>query len=67
MSTAEYQPCWICVEQEVAKLISLSIDLGIEPKTRDDVRNMIRMCDFSSINEDPIFTENVIDAYLTAA
>lgn len=55
------------MEQEVAKLISLSIDLGIEPKTRDDVRNMIRMCDFSSINEDPIFTENVIDAYLTAA
>ncbi|MDF1539494.1 MAG: hypothetical protein P1Q69_11395 [Candidatus Thorarchaeota archaeon] len=67
MSTASYDPCPLCVELEVAKLLSSSIELGIEPKTREDVLNLIRMSNYSSLNEDIIFIESVIDAYLDAA
>lgn len=52
------------MEIEVAKLISLAIDLGIEPKNREDVWNLIRISDYSSVTEDMMFIENVIDAYL---
>ena len=67
MSTTRYEPCILCVELEVARLLSLSIDLGIEPKTREDVLNLIRMFDYSSLNEDRNLTESVVDAYLNAA
>lgn len=67
LGLAEYKPCWLCVEQEVARLLSVSLDLGIDPKTRDDVRNLIRVNNYSSLNEDIVFIENVIDAYLDAA
>ena len=67
LSIVEYKLCWLCVEQEVAKLLSVSYDLGIDPKTRDDVRNLIRISNYSSLNEDILFTENVIDAYLDAS
>ena len=67
LSIVEYKLCWLCVEQEVAKLLSVSYDLGIDPKTRDDVRNLIRISNYSSLNEDILFIENVIDAYLDAA
>ncbi|MHA2424989.1 MAG: hypothetical protein ACXAEF_09395 [Candidatus Thorarchaeota archaeon] len=63
----EYIPCKLCVDQEVARLLSLSMDLGIEPQSREDVRNMIRMFDYSSLKEDKTFVENIIDAYLDAA
>ncbi|MFW9910563.1 MAG: hypothetical protein ACFFEF_18555 [Candidatus Thorarchaeota archaeon] len=64
MSVISYEPCLLCVEIEVAKLISLAIDLGIEPKNREDVWNLIRISDYSSVTEDMMFIENVIDAYL---
>ena len=66
MSTASYVPCLICVEMEVAKLLSLSIDLGFEPETREDVLNLIRMSDYSSTNADPNLIQDVVDAFLAA-
>ena len=67
MVAVEYVPCKLCVEQEVARLLSLSMDLGIDPQTKEDVRNMIRMFDYSSLKEDKEFVEDIIDAYLNAA
>ncbi|MHA1908341.1 MAG: hypothetical protein ACW98Y_13665 [Candidatus Thorarchaeota archaeon] len=67
MSVVEYVPCELCIEQEVARLLSLSMDLGIDPQSRDDVRNMIRMFDYSALKEDKTFVEDIIDAYLNAA
>ncbi len=67
MSVSKYQPCTLCVQLEVNKLLSLSMDLGIEPKTREDVLNLIRISDFSSMNEDLIFIEEVIEAFMQAA
>ena len=67
MSSASFESCALCVQLEVAKLLSLSMDLGIEPKTREDVRNLIRLKDYSSLNEDLMFIEEVIDAYMKAA
>lgn len=67
MSASGYEPCELCVQLEVAKLLSLSMDLGIEPKTREDVLNLIRISDYSSLNEDLMFIEDVIDAFMQAA
>jgi hypothetical protein len=67
VSVVEYVPCELCIEQEVARLLSLSMDLGIDPQSRDDVRNMIRMFDYSALKEDKTFVEDIIDAYLNAA
>jgi len=67
LGVVEYKLCSLCVEQEVVRLLSMSLDLGIDAKTRDDVRNLIRVNNYSSLNEDIVFIENVIDAYLDAA
>ena len=67
VSVVEYVPCELCIEQEVARLLSLSLDLGIDPQSREDVRNLIRMFDYSSLKEDKSFVENVIDGYLDAS
>ncbi len=67
MSVSKYQKCELCVQLEVNKLLSLSLDLGIEPKSREDVLNLIRISDYSSLNEDIMFIEEVIDAFMQAA
>ncbi|MFW9977201.1 MAG: hypothetical protein ACFFEJ_03785 [Candidatus Thorarchaeota archaeon] len=67
MSSIGYESCALCVQLEVAKLLSLSMDLGIDPKTREDVLNLIRISDYSSLNEDILFIESVIDAFMEAA
>ena len=64
MSTISQEPCPLCIQLEVGKLLSLSLELGIEPKTREDVLNLIRINDYSSVDEDPQFIESIIDAFL---
>ncbi len=64
MSVASPEPCPLCIQLEVGKLLSLSLELGIEPTTREDVLNLIRINDYSSVDEDPDFIECVIDAFL---
>ena len=56
--------CLLCVEQEVAKLLSMCLDLGLELETRRDVYNLIQISGLSSNYPDPQFIENVIDAFL---
>lgn len=67
MSTATDQACLLCVQQEAARLISLCIDLGLDLKTRDDVRNLIMVSEYSSLYKDPAFIEGVIDTFLETA
>ncbi|MFW9848261.1 MAG: hypothetical protein ACFFF4_03930 [Candidatus Thorarchaeota archaeon] len=56
--------CLLCVDQEVAKLISLCLELNLELKSREDVRNLIRISGYSYLYNDPVFIERVIDAFL---
>lgn len=58
------ETCFLCVEQEVAKLISLCVELNLELKTREDVRNLIHISGYSYLYNDPLFVERVIDAFL---
>ena len=64
MSTTTEETCLLCVQQEVAQLISLCIDLGLDLKTREDVRNLIMVSEYSPLYKDPAFIESVIDAFL---
>ena len=64
MSTIIEETCLLCVQQEVAKLISICLELGLELKTREDVWNLIHISEYSSLYKDSAFVENVIDAFL---
>ncbi len=67
MSTTTDQTCLFCVQQEAARLISLCIDLGLDLKTREDVRNLIMVSEYSPLYKDPVFIESVIDTFLEMA
>jgi len=56
--------CLICVQQETIKLISMSIDLGLELNTREDVRNFILVSCYTRDYKKQTFVEEVIDAFL---
>ncbi len=64
LSTEAEEACIFCVEQEVAKLLSLCLDLGLELTTRADVRNLIMVSEYSPQYKDPAFIESVIDVFL---
>ena len=64
MSSTTDETCLLCVQQEAARLISLCIDLGLYLKTREDVRNLIMVSEYSPLYRDPAFIEGVIDTFL---
>ncbi len=64
LSTDTEETCIFCIEQEVAKLLSLCFDLGLELTTRQDVRNLILVSEYSPLYRDPAFIESVIDVFL---
>jgi hypothetical protein len=67
VSTTTEETCLLCVQQEVARLISLCMDLGLELNTREDIRNLILVSEYSSQYKDALFVESVIDAFLEIA
>jgi len=64
MSATEDESCIFCVEQEATRLVSLCVELGLEPQNREDVLNLIKISGFCSRYRDQAMLENVIDAVL---
>jgi hypothetical protein len=64
MSTTSEETCLFCVQHEVARLLSMCLDLNLELKTREDVMNLIHLSGYSSFYKDPAFTEEVITVFL---
>ncbi len=67
MSSTTDETCLLCVQQEAARLISLCMDLGLDLKTREDVRNLIMVSEYLPLYKDPAFIESVIDIFLETA
>ncbi len=56
--------CLICVQQETIKLISMSIDLNLELRTREDIRNFILISCYTPDYKNRDFVEAVINAFM---
>jgi hypothetical protein len=56
--------CLICVQQETTKLISLCIELGLDLRTSEDVKNLILVSGYGPDYKDPEFIERVIELFL---
>ncbi len=63
MNSLQEKNCIICIQQEAIKVLSKSIELGLELISREDVRNLILVNDYSSRYSDSEFIENVIDEF----
>ena len=63
MNSLQELNCIICIQQEAIKVLSKSIELGLELISREDVRNLILVNDYSSRYSDSEFIENVIDKF----
>ena len=63
MNSLQEKNCIICIQQEAIKVLSKSIELGLELISREDVRNLILVNDYSSRYSDSEFIENVIDKF----
>lgn len=62
-ATAE-ETCLLCVQQEVTRLQSICLDLGLELKTREDVMNLIVLSGHNYLLKDRAFVEDVIETFL---
>ncbi|MGY5859422.1 MAG: hypothetical protein RTU63_08625 [Candidatus Thorarchaeota archaeon] len=56
--------CMTCVQTESIKLISMCLDLGLDLRTREDVRNFILVSCYTPDYKNQMFVEAVINAFM---
>lgn len=56
--------CLICVQQETIKLISMCIDLNLDLRTREDIRNFILVSCYTHDYKNRDFVNAVINALM---
>jgi len=64
LSTTSEETCLLCVQQEAARLLSICLEMGLDLKTREDVMNLIALSCYSYLCKDPVFVEEVVNAFL---